>query len=68
MGWSGYWRQRRGAGRSGNARSGQVKFRALNPVQQRVALFRAIYDADYTCKKSSRSSKSRVTRASRYGL
>jgi len=29
----------------------EVKFRALNPVQQRVALFRAIYDADYTCKK-----------------
>lgn len=28
MGWSGYRRQRRGAGRSGNARSGQVKFRA----------------------------------------
>jgi len=29
----------------------EVKFRALNPVQQRVTLFRAIYDADYTCKK-----------------
>jgi hypothetical protein len=29
----------------------EAKFRALNPVQQRVALFRAIYDADYTCKK-----------------
>ena len=29
----------------------EVKFRALNSVQQRVALFRAIYDADYTCKK-----------------
>lgn len=29
----------------------EVKFRALNQVQQRVALFRAIYDADYTCKK-----------------
>jgi hypothetical protein len=29
----------------------EVKFRALNPVQQRVALFRAIYDADYTCKQ-----------------
>jgi len=29
----------------------EVKFRALNAVQQRVALFRAIYDADYTCKK-----------------
>jgi hypothetical protein len=29
----------------------EVKFRALNPVQQRVTLFRAIYDADYTCKQ-----------------
>ena len=29
----------------------EVKIRALNPVQQKIAFFRAIYDADYTCKK-----------------
>ena len=29
----------------------EVKIRALNDVQRRVTFFRAIYDADYTCKK-----------------
>jgi len=29
----------------------EVKLRALNPIQQRVAFYRAILDGDYTCKK-----------------
>lgn len=29
----------------------EVKIRALNEVQRRITFFRAIYDADYTCKK-----------------
>ena len=29
----------------------EAKIRALDPVRQRVTFFRAIYDADYTCKK-----------------
>jgi hypothetical protein len=29
----------------------EAKIRALNDVQRRVTFFRAIYDADYTCKK-----------------
>ena len=29
----------------------EVKIRALNDVQRRVTFFRAIYDADYTCKQ-----------------
>jgi hypothetical protein len=29
----------------------EAKIRALTPVQRRIALFRAIYDADFTCKQ-----------------
>jgi len=29
----------------------EAKIRALDPVRQRVTFFRAIYDADYTCKQ-----------------
>jgi len=29
----------------------EVKIRALNDVQRRVTFFRAIYDADFTCKQ-----------------
>ncbi len=29
----------------------EAKIRALDPVQQKITFFRAIYDADYTCKK-----------------
>jgi hypothetical protein len=29
----------------------EAKIRALTPVQRRIALFRAIYDADFTCQK-----------------